>query len=594
MIINLFEANPYCITGAGHTLRANVMFLTHYTPLRLMILSHHTKFHVGRPQIISYHPHRSKTHITKLLQIPNYQSHVLRQIDMATIEFQKVYRQEDLRFLQTLDHVRCNQADDQDLAFLNSRVCSPGPQDGMVIRLASINNVADNINKKRLSEIDSQEYAYEGTITGKFEGKFPVEQTLNLKVGAQVMFTRNDPQKRWANGTLGRVATLSEDEIQVSVDNGETCTVPLCTWESYRYEYDREAKQLKKEATGTFTQYPLKLAWAITVHKSQGMTFDKVSIDLSRMMFAPGQLYVALSRVRSLEGLFLTQAISPKQIRTSQEVLAFASHFNDEKRISNELESGKAVYQALKEEDHDQAAQEYLYLIEKKAGLGHVKEALQQSKRFLDTMICDEHLFGSVQAAPEYLKQNDHCNAHFLAALLDLYANQTEEALCHIQKVLERHQCVEALYIQSRCLEKLGRYQDTDLANIRLAKLFDPNKPDAKVIYMIAMLNEMHIGDPGIEFMRELVATKPKYDPALLAFRSIMKKRNLLLAQPEEDFIPLIDMFNADTANEAFAAQLKECREKDGRAVRILREQIKDSYNYYTKKQDGDGEKTRM
>lgn len=515
-----------------------------------------------------------------------YQAHVLRQIDMVTIEFQKVYRQEDQMFLQTLDHVRCNQVNDKDLELLNSRVCPPSAQDGMVIRLAPINKVADNINKKRLSEINSQEYAYEGTINGEFEGKLPVEQTLNLKVGAQVMFTRNDSQRRWVNGTLGKVAKLSEDEIQVTVDQGETHTVPLCTWESYRYEYDREAKQLKKEATGTFTQYPLKLAWAITVHKSQGTTFDRVSIDLSRMMFAPGQLYVALSRVRSIEGLFLTKAITPKQIRTSSEVLAFASHFNDEKRISNELESGKAVYQALKKDDYDQAAQEYLYLIEKKAGLGHVKEAIQQSKRFLDTVICDEHLFGRIQPAPEHLKQNGHWSSHFLVALLDLYAGQTEEALCYIQKVLERHQCVEALFIQSRCLEKLGRYQEADLANIRLANLFDQNKPDAKVIYMIAMLNEMHIGDPGIELMRGLVAAKPKYDPAILAFRSIMKKRNLLLAQPEDESVPLIDDFNANTDNEVFAAQLKECRAQDGRAVKILCEQIECSDNYRGQDED--------
>ena len=168
-----------------------------------------------------------------------YQAHVLRQIDMVTIEFQKVYRQEDKMFLQTLDHVRCNQVNDKDLELLNSRVCAPSAQDGMVIRLAPINKVADNINKKRLSEIDSQEYAYEGTINGEFEGKLPVEQTLNLKVGAQVMFTRNDSQRRWVNGTLGKVAKLSEDEIQVTVDQGETYTVPLCTWESYRYESDR-------------------------------------------------------------------------------------------------------------------------------------------------------------------------------------------------------------------------------------------------------------------------------------------------------------------------------------------------------------------
>ena len=211
-----------------------------------------------------------------------YKADVIKRMRLVKIEFQKVYRQEDSQFLQILENVRLNKTTPENLMHLNERVCQPTKEDGMVITLASVNKTADNINQQRLAEIDSEEYTYEGTVTGKFEEKrLPVDMTLKLKVGAQVMFTRNDQQRRWANGTIGTVTKLSKDEIQVTTDGGMTYVVPNCSWESYSYEYDRESRKMKKELQGTFTQYPLRLAWAITVHKSQGMTFDKLYLDLS-------------------------------------------------------------------------------------------------------------------------------------------------------------------------------------------------------------------------------------------------------------------------------------------------------------------------
>ena len=159
------------------------------------------------------------------------------------------------------------------------------------------------------------------------------------------------------------------------------------------------------------------------------MTFDKMSLDLSRGIFAAGQLYVALSRVRSLDGLFLSKDVIPQYAHTSREIIAYASGYNDEQVINNEIESGKAVYGALQKNDYDEAAKQYLLLVCKKAQAGDIKEAMQQAKRFLDTLICDDDLFGCVTDIPESLKESSHWPSKFLVALLSMYKGDYEIAL---------------------------------------------------------------------------------------------------------------------------------------------------------------------
>lgn len=507
-----------------------------------------------------------------------YKADVIKRMRLVKIEFQKVYRQEDEAFLKILESVRLNKTTPEILMRLNERVCLPTKEDGMVITLASRNCTADSVNQKCLTEIEAEEYTYEGTVTGKFEEKrFPVEMTLRLKVGAQVMFTRNDQYKRWVNGTIGTVTKLAKDEIQVTT-GGATYVVPNCSWESYSYEYDKEERKMKKELMGTFTQYPLRLAWAITVHKSQGMTFDKLYLDLSRGMFAAGQLYVALSRVRSLDGLFLSRPIIPQYAHTSREVLSYASGYNDEHVISNEIESGKAVYQLLAHHDYDEAAKQYLMLVQKKAADGDIKEAMQQAKRFLDTVICDEELFGCIDEVPEELIAADHWAPKFLVALLSLYAGKYEQALAYADSVLSQHQCQEVLYVKSRCLAKLERYQEADAVNVLMGDVFDMSTPDVKVLYMIAMLNELHIGDPGLNLMQELLKARPKYDKGILSFRYLMKRKGLPLVKASDDPRELVDDFNSDITEEEFAQRLRTAREKAPKAVeyllRLIRKQV--------------------
>ena len=505
-----------------------------------------------------------------------YKADVIKRMRLVKIEFQKVYRQDDTQFLDILEHVRLNKVTPEDLMHLNRRVCQPTKEDGMVITLASRNSTADAINEKCLAEIDSEEYVYEGTVQGKFEEKrFPVEMTMRLKVGAQVMFTRNDQHKRWANGTLGKVTKLAKDEVQVTTNAGKTYVVPNCSWDSVTYEYDKEAKKLKKEVTGTFTQYPLKLAWAITVHKSQGMTFEKMSLDLSKGMFAAGQLYVALSRVQSLDGLFLSKGIIPQYCHTNREVLSYANGYNDEQVINNEIESGKAVYQLLNHYNYDEAAKQYLLLVQKKAEAGDIKEAMQQTKRFLDTVICDEDLFGCISEIPSSLMEADHWAPKFLVALLSLYAGKYEQGLESVNSVLSQHQCQEALYVKSRCLTKLERYQEADAVNVLMGDVFDMSTPECKVLYSIAMLNELHVGDPGLNLMQQLIAARPKYDKAILSLRELMKRKGMVLVKTSNEPRELVDDFNSDMQEEEFAQKLQMVREKAPKAVEYLRRTIR-------------------
>lgn len=504
-----------------------------------------------------------------------YKSEAIKRIRLVKIEFRKVYRQDDERFLNILEHVRMNRITPEDIALLNTRVAQP-QSDDMVVTLASINKTADEINNQRLAEIDSPEFVYEGTVEGRFEEKrFPVDNTLRLKVGAQVMFARNDQQKRWANGTLAKVCKLTKDEITVELHDGSKHIVPCCSWDSVNFEYDRDSRKMKKEIIGTFTQFPIRLAWAITVHKSQGMTFDKLQIDLSRGMFASGQLYVALSRVRSLAGLYLTRGIIPQYAHTSDEILNYASGFNDSKEIDNEIESGKATYEAIKAHDYDEAAKTYLLLVHKKCVEGNIREALQQTKRFLDTVVDDEHLFGCIPDLPKVITANRHWTTLFLDALLNLYNENYDRALSAIDKVLDVHQCPEALYIKSRALVKLGRYKDADTVNGLLAETFEMSTPDAKTLFMVAMVNELYIGDPGLEMMKKLVEIRPKYNNGIVVLRSLMQRKGLKLSESSDSPCELVVDFNSNVNSDEFMAKLKECRKSAPKSVLLLLRRIK-------------------
>ena len=240
-----------------------------------------------------------------------FDAKVFKENKFEVIELEKVFRQKDSGFIELLNKVRNNDLDESDLLDLNQR-CDPslGFEKGeLAITLTSTNRRASTINLEHLDALGSKDYTFDAVVTGNYdEQSYPTDERLKLKPGAQVMMVKNDPTKRWVNGSLGVVQKLSQHSITVSLGDS-LCTVEPSEWEKIEYEYNKIDGRIEPKVTGSFKQYPIKLAWAITIHKSQGKTFDNVIIDLGHGAFAHGQTYVALSRCRSFEGIRLKNPI---------------------------------------------------------------------------------------------------------------------------------------------------------------------------------------------------------------------------------------------------------------------------------------------
>ena len=248
------------------------------------------------------------------------------------IELKKIYRQKDKKFINILDCIRKGEATDEHLEIINKKVNESfsGSSDDFYIHLTSTNYAAERINADKLSQIKNKPYKFDGIISGEFKkGYLPTSESLILKEGAQIMMLNNDSKKGWVNGDVGKIIKIENENVFIELSDGRKEIVLPYTWKRVRYFYNESQGHIDSKEAGSFTQYPIKLAWAVTIHKGQGKTFDKVIVDFGRGTFAFGQSYVALSRCTSLDGLVLRTPLEQGHIFVDARVKEFMEKFSD-------------------------------------------------------------------------------------------------------------------------------------------------------------------------------------------------------------------------------------------------------------------------
>ncbi|RLD66804.1 MAG: helicase, partial [Bacteroidetes bacterium] len=358
------------------------------------------------------------------------------------IELEKIFRQTNQAFISILNNLRENRISESDINTLNQYYkpdFQPKSDEGYVF-LTTHNYKADSLNADELKKIDQKIHKYKAEIRGDFaDHMFPLEEILELKKGAQLMFVKNDysGEKRYFNGKIGTVSKLSEDSIEVDFNDGsDLVTVDKYTWENKRYSLDKETNEITENVKGSFTHYPVKLAWAITVHKSQGLTFDKAMIDVSRA-FAPGQVYVALSRLTSLEGLVLTEPIKYNGLKQDSLLNEFAETKESKEELTTQFNDGLKDYIngfVKYAYDFTSISNQYYY---------HLKNYTKDEKKSIKQKYhpwaqeLHQQLQDPVSVSKKFLLQLDKIAGHNADDYLSVLLDRVQAAKKHFEPILK-------------------------------------------------------------------------------------------------------------------------------------------------------------
>ena len=344
-----------------------------------------------------------------------FSSFAFKGLEMEYLELEKIYRQKDESFINILNAIRGNNIEDRHIQELNSRYDPMfEAKEDYHITLTSTNKAAEEINEKRLGKLTYKEFVSAALIDGNVEAKsFPTQSELKLKTGAQVMMLNNDKKKRWVNGTLAKVASISDDCITIELEDGSEEDVNPHTWELFHFSYDTVKGRMTSEVVGTFTQFPMKLAWAVTIHKSQGLTFDRVVIDVGKGTFAHGQYYVALSRCRTLNGITLKVPAKRQHILMDWKVREFVTKYQYQR--SEELMCLEDKLKILKNAVKNKRQVEILYL----------KAKDERSRRtilpyFIGEMEYKDKTFTGVKALCDLRNQDRVFNAARILEIIEL------------------------------------------------------------------------------------------------------------------------------------------------------------------------------
>lgn len=489
-----------------------------------------------------------------------YKANVLKKMNLPKIEFLKIYRQTDDAFVDILNKVRIGKIGNQELNVLNRRICSEHELEDYSVILTGFNKKAECINEVKLDELQTEEKEYHGVVDGVFSpSDYPAPLHLRLKIGAQVIICKNDTTAHISNGTIAKVVELGDDTVQVQLENGIQVRIVQTVWGNYERIYNRKTRSIESKLIGSYTQFPLKLAWAITIHKSQGMTFDRMHFDLSWGTFAAGQAYVALSRVRSLNGLTLSHPLMTHHVRVNPEIKAFANSFNDAALIEEELNSGKEVFKHLSKNRYDEASNALLSMVQNKIKLKDYRNAALLAKQMFDVMLDDDNLIGATSDIPLIKDSNMTCN--FLNSILCLYGNRYTEAIGYADLVLSRRICLEAMFVKARAyyeLENWNKTLDILFQIVLISTEGAERRAVDKKLYMLEIKVNDKLGNPNIGLCKALLKICSGCVRAYSFMRNEVIRKGVNLSGddiPESDLIR--DFDNPKLSESDFTSMLK-------------------------------------
>jgi len=417
-----------------------------------------------------------------------FSARVFSEMQLVSVELTKVYRQSDSAFISVLDHIRTNNVSNHDLQLLNTCVDQDvSSENGMFVTLATRRDVVDSINQTNLNNIEGEPLHFKGEIKGDFpDSSLPTLLDLELKVGAQIIFIKNDQDKRWVNGTIGTIIGIdleNGDHLYVLTDEGKEMDVERAMWANVRYTYNEKEKKIDEEELGTFTQFPVRLAWAITIHKSQGLTFSRTAIDFTGGVFAGGMTYVALSRCRSLNGLQLKKPITASDVFVNPNIQQFAQQFNNQravdlalKRAGADIEYSDAVA-AFNKGDFDACLTHFFkaiharYDIEKPWAWRYIRRKLS-----IITILKNEieNLKKQLSDKQNELNEkqqilNDYATEYLFLGNECLTMDNPQAAIANFDKAIRMNpRYIDAYVSKARTLLDIGKLQDA-LATVNMA-----------------------------------------------------------------------------------------------------------------------------